>query len=266
MNLQQAWSDMVFNTLLDSPEAYVQIRKMYQHRNWEVDWKTFQTGSLLSFPQMGYKDNKSKMKQLERNYFNEEELTRMRDVFLNRLNSSGNKSLQTCVSARMGNKEKDSRSQGYCMQTLTVNYLNNGKSPRIFLELHYRSTELTQKFLADLVFLRERVFPFIMEGWPEDVVPDGVRFNFSTCYISLMFMPVYYQATGIVSMLNYLKVEDYKYYKMVISALSRLMIEECSYNYRTRVNMHELFWREVHPKLKRKQIKEINKLIREYKK
>lgn len=263
MTLKQFWVDLCCKALVTKPDSYIQIRKMFQHSTESISWGDFQSGKLPSFPEMGYRDNVSKMKQLERNYFNEEELNRVREVFIERLSSSGNKSLQTCVSARMGNQKKDSRSQGFCMQTLTINYLDDGKNPRLVIELHYRTTELIQKFLADLVFLRERVIPFIMEGWPEGLEPDEIRFNFSTCYVSLMFMPILLQSVGMSSILTEIHESDPKYYRQVISATSRLMDKECTYNYRTRANMHELFWDKVYPKLKPITKKAVKQLIKE---
>lgn len=263
MSLIDIWAQICQETINQEPSMYIQIRKMFSNQSFDIDWEDFQLGDLPSFPQLGYKNDVSKMKQLERNYFNEEELIRIRETFLERYHSSGNKSLQTCVTARMGNKKKDSRSQGFCMQSITINHMKINKEDEIVIELHYRSTEITQKFLADLIFLRNKVIPFIMEGWPEGLTPTDIKFNFSTAYFSLMFLPVVFQFTDPVELLKDLKKHDPGYYKSVISAVSRLMTKECTYNYRTRANMHELFWEYVHPFLKKKQIAAINRLIKE---
>lgn len=254
------WLMNYMDLLYKPPGAYLQIRKMHQHVVLDIPWKDFKDGCGVDFMAMGYMNNKNKMTQLKRNYMNVEALEKCNEQFRERLAGKGGKSKQTCVSAVLGNREKDKRSKGFCMQTVTINYLADG---RFSLDLHYRTTEFGQKFLADLRFLAEEVFPILLSGvaWQ----PDMVKFFFSSVYISTQFMPVFYQfiPEQIIQHMECLKEGDPAFYRRSLLALGHLLHEETNYNYVSHRNQHWLMWSHVEPYISVSYWKQLEKYCRD---
>ena len=254
--LEKHWAQFVTKLAFANPHAYVQIRKIFTNIEWEVPWSKWD-GIELRPENLGYSAGPSKMNQLRRNYLNVEELERARDSLIGRMSKS-----QSSITARFGNKEKDSRSQGFCMQTVTLSYIEKPErgNPKFVVELYYRSTEVGQKFLADLMFLDEIVFPILLEGLPK---PDLVRFRFSTLYLSSMFLPIVFQRVRVDHFLSRLKNMDPKWFtRCARIAVEKWMVKECGYNYRTRAKMHDLFRTYVFPNLNRDQKKYIKELVK----
>lgn len=255
--LETRWVDFIVQLLRTEPDARIQIRKIFQHEEFCISWKDFESGLSLDCVNMGYASDKSKMAQLVRNYLNEDGLILARESLKERLASRGAKKQQSCFSVRMFNQEKKVSSMGHCIQTLTLNYIEGSFS----IDMHYRTTELVQKFLADLMFLHKIVFPIVLEDLP--VTPKQVNFNFSTLYISTMFMPILFQVENPYDILLTLQGKDPRFFRIVASAMRRWLVEETSYNYQTRVKAHNVFRNYVAPKLKKSDIKKIKKLIGE---
>jgi len=254
--LEDWWADWNYSLLMGKQDAYCQIRKMYQHQRISVPWEVFQTGIDTSYVQMGYGNETSKEKQLTRNYFNEEELVSMRDLFLERINASGGKGDQSAISARLGAQKKKNSSMGFCMQTVTMNQLKGGC---FSLDMCYRSTETMVKFLADLKYLHEVLFPFILEDCP--VQPDKVTFNFSIVYYSLEFMPVFFQFFEVLETLERLKEEDPKYFRRFLSMMNTHLDEDMVSGYQTRNKMHRVFWKYVIPELSKRELAQLRKYV-----
>lgn len=257
-SLDQAWAEMVLDLCQKEPDAYVQIRKIFRDFSWELDFDLWD-GISLQPENLGYSPGPSKMNQLKRNYLNVEELEKMRDTLVSRI--KGGKQ-QSSITARFGNQEKDSRSQGFCMQTITLSHISNplpGKAGFV-VELYYRSTEVGQKFLADLMFLDKVILPMILEGLPQ---PDIIRFKFSTAYLSSMFMPILLQILPVEETLQVVKEEDPKWFTRCLRiAVEKWMTEECGYSYRTRVKMHVLFREYVIPRMSRKEQEQVKRLVK----
>lgn len=254
--LEKLWSDFIIELACDEPEAYVQIRKIFRGLTWEVPFDKWD-GVSLGFENLGYSPGPTKMNQLRRNYLNEGELIKARDSLIERSSKQ-----QSCITARFGNGEKDSRSQGFCMQTITLNHITKpeGGKPKFVVELYYRSTEIGQKFFADLMFLDEVVFPILLKGLPQ---PDVIKFNFSTLYLSSMFLPIALQVMDVVRFMDMVKDKDNKWFsRCVRMAVFKWMHEECGYNYRTRAKMHDVFRNYVYPKLTRPEIVKIIRMTK----
>ena len=235
--LEKHWAAFVGELCTLPPAAYVQIRKIFRDLSWEVPFHMWD-GISLKPENMGYSAGDAKIRQLRRNYLNVAELEKCRDTLAERI--AGGKQ-QSSITARFGNGEKDSRSQGFCMQTITLSHILNPLPghPKLVVELYYRSTEVGQKFFADLMFLEEEVFPILLKGLPE---PDLIRFRFSTLYLSSMFMPIILQVVPIVETLKLIKEGDPKWFTRCLRvAVEKWMVEECGYGYRTRAKMHHLF-------------------------
>lgn len=259
--LEAIWSNFCFELLMSKPDSYIQIRKMFQHKTLMIPWEDFQSGIDIGCERMGYATDASKMGQLRRNYFNQEQLELAREKFKERLGSRGNKSLQSCITARMSAEGKDSRSQGHCIQCVTINYLvdNLTKEEKFYIDLYYRTTEVTQKFLADLKFLHTIIFPVLLEG--VDKIPIAIRFNFSTVYLSTMFMPIVFQIIPPLLILREAEVRDPRFFKLLLTATAKWLEESTNYNYRTRVKSHEVFRKYVIPTLSRRDLKELKKFV-----
>lgn len=252
--LERNWSEFILELLIKTPSIRIQIRKIFQHETLVIPWGEFD-GLSLDCSHMGYAGNKSKMAQLTRNYFNEDGLILARESLKERLASRGAKKQQSCFSVRMFNQEKKISSMGHCIQTLTLNYVEGNFS----IDIHYRTTELTQKFLADLLFLHTIVLPVVLEGLP--IVPKQVVFNFSTVYISTMFMPILFQVENICDTLKKLRYYDPKFFRLVSSAMRKWLVDETNYNYQTRVKAHRVFRDFVAPHITKPQLKRIKKMI-----
>lgn len=125
----------------------------------------------LTYGSFGY--GSSKHKQLLRNYWNPEEVSRVRKILDKRENSSF-----TSVSLMMRGQQKESRSMGWCMNALVIS--RAAGSTRV--EIQYRSTEIILKFGADLVFL-----PWVFEQL--EIEPEEVTFRFANCFLSGMYYP-----------------------------------------------------------------------------
>lgn len=256
--LEGHWAEFVSHLCTLEPTAYVQIRKIFRDLTWEVPYMDWD-GISLKPENMGYAVGDSKMRQLVRNYFNVEELEKCRDTLIERI-ASGKQ--QSSITARFGNGEKDSRSQGFCMQTITLSHVAKPLPghPQFVVELYYRSTEVGQKFFADLMFLDELVLPLLLEGLPD---PDQIRFKFSTLYLSSMFMPILLQVVPIVDTLRKIKDGDPKWFTRCLRiAIEKGMVEECFYGYRTRAKMHELYRTYVFPRLSASEARTIRTMVR----
>lgn len=254
--LEDHWAEFIGELACQTPSAYVQIRKIFRDVEWEVPFDKWD-GLSLKPENMGYSAGPSKINQLKRNYLNVEELELARDTLISRMSKS-----QSCITARFGNQKKDSRSQGFCMQTISLNYLEKPEPghPQFVVELYYRSTEVGQKFFADLMFLDEVVFPILLEGLPK---PDVIKFKFSTLYLSSVFLPIIMQVADVVELLKSIKENDSKWFtRCVRVAVAKWMEEGCGYNYRTRAKMHDLFRSYVYPRISRAEAKTIKTMTR----
>jgi hypothetical protein len=105
----------------------------------------------LSMQDMGYRNNK--IKQLIRNYFNEESTKQAVEEFKKRSNKTSPFSISASCRGipKAGNKSLD-----YCLQ----GYVLVGKGDKTCkLIMMYRTTEVVKKFYADLVFFQEYILP-----------------------------------------------------------------------------------------------------------
>jgi hypothetical protein len=258
-SLEKRWAGFVLDLMQREPEAYVQIRKIFRDISWSVPFDEWD-GISLKTENMGYAEGDNKMRQLLRNYHNADELTRAAESLSERI-ASGKQ--QSSITARFGNGAKDSRSQGFCMQTLTLSHILNplDKGNGFVIELYYRSTEVGQKFLADLMYLDQVVLPLLMSLLP--VRPREIRFKFSTLYLSSMFMPIVLQILPVVDALKLTKENDPKWFSRCLRvAVEKWMVEECGYGYRTRAKMHHTFRSYVVPRMSAAQQRTVKTMVK----
>lgn len=123
------------------------------------------------------------------------------------------------------------------------------------VDIFYRSTELIQKFAADLVFFSKQ-FPVIFDEL--DFEPSVVRFHFANVYLSAMFIPIVlkYDDGAIFEELK----KDPQFYRTAGMSTRRYFNATHNYTYRTRVKLFE-YWKENVDESKLEKLKkELDKL------
>lgn len=128
-------------------------------------------------PDLGYASYESKMRQLMSHYYNEESIKAAVDQLNNRT-GDGKKFTSVAISCVGGDKKKTS--QGHCIQTIIISL---HETLGINITVFYRTTEICQKFAADLLFLKHILFPAIIGDKPI----NQVYFYFSTVYLSPLY-------------------------------------------------------------------------------
>lgn len=166
---------------------YSGVRKIIQDLTWEIQIRDLPD---IDYPALGYGSNK--FKQLYRNYINEEELERVRSLLDRRAGQSF-----SSIAMSLRGQKKDSRSMGHCMQTLIISWTKDHANA----EVQYRSTEVIQKFGADLIFLR-----YLLQEL--DFKPEVIRFRFANAYLSGVFFPTLCSFWDPVDFLDYLWEND----------------------------------------------------------
>src|SRR6185369_17131685 len=124
------------------------VRKIVSDVAFQIPWDAL-VNTKLSYADLHY--TLAKRRQLARNYWDQEEVDAAREKLVAR---EGKKD-HTSVSIQLRGQKKDSRSQGYCMQNLVISMSRTA----LEVDVYYRSTELIQKFAADLVFFSEQLPP-----------------------------------------------------------------------------------------------------------
>lgn len=175
---------VAYQAAAETPILYQGVRKIINGMTWELPWAKpermnichkekydIEPMAVIDFPQLGYGSNK--FKQLVRNYVNEEEFARVRNVLDKRRRQTF-----TSVAVSLRGGKKDARSMGWCMLSLVVTRAKGVER----VEVQYRSTELTLKFGGDLAFL-----PWIFDQL--GLNPELVTFRFANCFISGVYLP-----------------------------------------------------------------------------
>lgn len=201
------------------------VRKVAFDQRFEMSWDEL-THSKLTYEDLGY--TKAKGRQLERIYWNQGGM----DSMLEKLTSRKSKP-HSSVAVQMASGTKDSRSQGYCMQNMVITQTSTGRQ----IDLYYRSTEVTQKFLADLVFFRQKLV-----GVFGDQPPGVIRFHFANTYLSAVFAPILLRyEPDPLGFFQQLSQSDPKFFRTFGLATRRFFKESHNYTYRTRVKMFEYY-------------------------
>lgn len=171
--------------------------------------------------ELGY--TQMKVTRLMNLYYSQDEVNRAKVKLAERSDRE-----HTSVSILTRNLEKtDQRSQGWCIQNITISRAIKGKTTEVTADVFYRSTELIQKFGADLSLVN-RVFEDL------EVEPSVTRFYFANAYVSAVFFPLLFQFTDGVKFLRHLKKHDPKFHELSCKAMSQFFRPVETYNYRTR--------------------------------
>lgn len=238
--------------------AYVGVRKFFNGIDWEIPWDTFKDFTMPA-TEIGYAGWDSKYKQLDRNYWNQEEFDKIRDQLRARITKP-----QTCVTARFGNQAKKKDSMGFCIQTISLNYIKKtySNNPNFIVEVHYRSTEGLKKLTADIHYLANKVIPYLTEGL--GVEPDIIRLRFCTMYICPIFSPVLMNLINPIELVESIKEGDFYWYDRAISQkLSLWLADDIPRTWAQQTSQWENFQANVLPRLTRPEIRKLKNLSRE---
>lgn len=213
------WRSFVTKLIIDEPTTYASSRKIHTNKSIEIPWVEF-TRILpeIDLTAFGYAGWPAKEKQLDRNYFNEQELNNLNAILLKRKGKG-----QSCVTARFGGPvAKGEDSMGYCMQSISLNYITKGVdgNPVRVVEVHYRATEVLKKFVADLIYLQEKVLPLILKDIPE---PTAIRFHFQTIDVNPLYVNIMVQHLNLQKI--YKGVKDKRWGPMIRDHVERLLTE-----------------------------------------
>lgn len=176
----------------------------------------------------------TKMKQLLRSYWNEEEATRFREAIAKRERHDF-----SALSMKMHGIPKRSQSMGFCMDNLVLSIRGDG---RLEATMMYRSTEITRKFGADLVFL-----PWVFDQL--GVKPDSVTFMFANAFWSGVFMPTAFLYEEPIPYLENLLRRDPQAFKNGTRALFRSTLgKDHVFKYSPEICEHEILWNTMPPR------------------
>lgn len=206
------------------------VRKIVQGIYYECDELPSDVDIIKT---LGY--GKQKITRLMNVYYNEAEVATARAKLQERKGE-----LHSSVSVLMRNMTKDSRSQGWCIQNVVVTTDKFGNSTA---DVFYRSTELIQKFGADLTLLH-RVFREL------EVDPYKIRMYFANAYISAVFFPLLFQHLDGVEFFRHIAKHDDRFHFLAVKAVSRYLDPNCRYTYKSQLKQ----WKFAQETLDRKPI------------
>jgi len=243
MDITDRWVKFATNVALEAdPKAYAQERVFTTGTGFTVKGKQWERGITHSLVDLGYSKAGSKMTQLKRDYYNEDSVKEAKST----INSRHDQSVSSVGISTLGGKKKNA--QGHCIRSVVINHFDEKVSPfkqsSISIDVFYRTTELLRKFGADLIFLKEFLIPEILYGteWQRIDISE-IRFYFSSCFFSALFIPVLYQFVDPVWFLKRLKESrgDVIFYRRCLFR-TKTMLERSvdNYKFRSRRNMHEL--------------------------
>lgn len=225
------WKQLIWDAVAQDAICYSGIRKIIP----DVSFHATSLDYPLDYTDISY--TRAKGRQLERNYWDVDEIQRAFDTLAKRRDKP-----HSSVSITLKNHKKDSRSQGFCMQSMIITTTPEYSS----IDVYYRSTELILKFLADLVFFSRKLTPLLREA---GITPSIYRFRFANAYISAMYLPIFLRyESHHLEFFKHVQAHDAKFHRTCLLAARRNLEEDCPYTYKQRVKMWEYFKEHVDPK------------------
>jgi hypothetical protein len=222
--------------------AYTGVRKIAANVSWELPGDQLEHN--LTYSDINYKQTKHK--QLLRTYWNQEAVDAAIEKMKDRQGA-----FHTSVAIPLVNLEKKKTSQGHCMQTMVITHLASGYSS---VDIYYRSTELIQKFLADMVFFSIMLPPVFKKM---KIEPEVIRFKFANVYLSAVFSPIWIRyEDDLVGFFKDLESNDPGFFRRFGLATRRLLRENHNYGYRTQAAMFE-YYKRYEVKKKTQQLRKI---------
>lgn len=236
-DLTTFWADFVEKQACSHRGHIRQLMKFIQAVSWKVPGDVWSRGMSLTFPDMDYNE-RSKMGQLDRTYYNRLDTIAAREKLISRMASG---KTQSSVAITTINGEKHSESQGHCMRAIVITHFSKAVAGEEYLtvDVLYRSTELVKKFGADLMWLSKKMIPELTEGI--NIPIKEVRFYFSNLFVSGLFLPIIYNVKNPVQLLESIRINDLDFFKKCMFQTKTLINTEYGhYAYKTRRKMHHL--------------------------
>jgi hypothetical protein len=232
-DLLDHWVKAVYSAMSLPVGVMAHNRRIVNDFGFTLPYEVMSSG--LDYTDIGY--TKAKFTQLKRNYWN----SGLAKALVEKLQDRGDKP-HSSVAMPLGNAEKgDSRSQGHCMQSLVVTQF----SDHYHIDIYYRSTELAQKFLADLIFLGR----MIKQDFESLGDPRFIRFRFANAYLSTVMTPILFRYDpNPVRLFKLMKTVDPIFYKYLLGEMRRFNDPNPNYTYRTRIKMIRYYQDHVDPK------------------
>lgn len=230
------WGLALYDAVAKAPTAgYQAIGKVVQgiafRPNHLPAWK---------YSDWGYGSNK--VKQLERNYVNEEEIDRVRQVLQRR-----DIGKYTSVALSLRGKPKDARSQGWCMLSMVVSRTKTFTS----VEMQYRTTEAILKFAADVIFVQDL---FQRVG----IEPDHVHFCFANIALSGAYFPYLVDKIDLIAFLITVRQADKEFFLRTTRFLLKSSYERDQYHpFSPERVSHRFLWERASSR----QIKEVRNFL-----
>lgn len=182
MNITEHWLHQIKTLAYDSSEPLIVkgLTKLRIGHRFRIPGEDWLQGCSHDLVDLSYKSNESKIRHLERNYFDKDRY----DMFLEKLDLRSDMGA-SILTFDFGHKPKRAKSQGYCLNNLTLVV----DKKRAWVFLNYRSTEITQKFGADLYWLYNNIIPPLIEGKELQYVD----FTFGSAYSQGLFTILLFQ-------------------------------------------------------------------------
>ena len=176
---------------------------------------------------IGYVRPNTKLKALQRMYFNPEEASRIRGLLKKR---EGQAFSALCMSMRGG--DKHGKSMGHCIDSISFSLGDDVRAT-----VMYRSTELIKKFAADLAFI-----PWVFDQL--EVKVDHVDFFFSNAYLSGVFFPTLFRYHEPIEFLEKIRKEEPELFIVATRFLRRTVrTEDQKFPYSPEQLQHEFSWK-----------------------
>ena len=213
-SLIDAWKKVVFEAI-SSPGLMVGPRKLVRGLRAE-----FTPGiESIDLRRLGY--TIAKLAQLKRVYWNPDLPMYLKRYAQVKVGNS------IAVPMTCGTKQRTSK--GHCMQVFILT-----KYPKhTEVDLFYRSTELCQKFLADLVFLNEQFGQL-------DLPIGTITLHISHGYVHTLYGPIFLDLLG-KNFLLHCRKHDPRLYNLFVHGCKKYF-DDPVYTYRTRQKMQKRFW------------------------
>lgn len=216
--------DLIYRAIEQPTFVYHGVRKIIQGLPYQHNGPLHAQDILT---ELGYQQ--VKVTRLMNLYYNADEVAKAKAKLEQRHGKE-----HSSVSILTRNVEKAHRaSQGWCIQNITISESWAGKKRTITADVFYRSTELIQKFGADLSLIN-RVYENL------GIEPQVTRMYFANAYVSAVFFPLLFKFTDGVKLLDHIRRYDKPFHSLACKAMSRYLDPVNRYTYRAQVKQWEI--------------------------
>lgn len=174
--LMKEWARFVANQAVIEPYIIAGSQMIYSNLEWTIPAELLLKDKLMKVENIGF--TPTKISHLTRHYENPLTIKRAKHDLDQRL---ANRKYGSGVWDFRG-ETKTTTKQDFCLTAGVIAYYPTKAHTRLFI--HYRTVELVFRYRADLIFLRDIIFPqFKLERMP----PDTLTFRFVNATIHPMF-------------------------------------------------------------------------------